>query len=165
MEHEPREPDLSVDGARRAAAEDRLGDWVREFLASPGSDNAVLGEALSDPPRVWVGPVEVPLERLHRLAGPPGAPVVEEVDEQFWRDDVQELADKVEDGHGPPPVVASFRDDHLRLEDGNHRVEALRRAGHRRAWTVIAFDDRPTCDRFLADLDAGRAESDGRSGS
>ena len=42
----------------------------------------------------------------------------------------------------------------LVLEDGNHRVEALRRAGEERAWTVIAFPDDATRDRFIE-----RAES------
>src|SRR5699024_4954417 len=68
--------------------------------------------------------------------GPPGDTVLEVVDEEFWRDDVEDLADKVGGGHEPAPVVASFRGDHLRLEDGNRRVEALRRAGNDQAWTV-----------------------------
>ena len=36
----------SLDAARIAAARDELGAWVAEFLASPGSDNAALGEEL-----------------------------------------------------------------------------------------------------------------------
>lgn len=135
--------------ARAAAADDRLGEWTRDFLASPGSDNAPLGEILSDPPRSWLGPVKVPLDQLVRLAGPEGHPVLEEVDEGYWRDDVQELADDIDDGETVAPVVATFRDDRLHLEDGNHRVEALRRAGVEWAWTVIAFDDDTTRDRFV----------------
>ena len=46
-------------------------------------------------------------------------------------------------------MVASYRDGDLVLEDGNHRVEALRRAGEERAWAVIAFDDDATRDRFV----------------
>lgn len=152
MEHEPSDETFTVETARRAARDDELGDWVRRFLASPGSDNAVLGEQLSDPPRVWVGPVEVPIDRLHRLAGPPGSPAIEEVPEGFWRDDVQDLAEKVDDGLEPAPVIATFKGDHLMLEDGNHRVEALRRAGCDRAWTIIAFADQDIRDRFLDDL-------------
>jgi hypothetical protein len=36
----------------------------------------------------------------------------------------------------------------LVLEDGNHRVEALRRAGSNQAWAVIGFVDPEERDRF-----------------
>ncbi|HEX7131496.1 MAG TPA: histidine phosphatase family protein [Iamia sp.] len=142
--------DFSTASARQAAACDDLGDWVRAFLASPGSDNAELAAQLSDSPRCWIGPVEVPLDQLHRLAGPPDHPVLEPVADHEWRDDVEDLADEVVDGHEPPPVVATFSDDRLVLEDGNHRVEALRRAGVDEAWTVIGFEDADARDRFIA---------------
>ena len=141
---------FSTTSARQAAARDELDDWVRAFLASPGSDNAVLAEQLTDSPRWWIGPVAVPLDQLHRLAGPPDHPVMEPVADHEWRDDVDDLADEVEDGHEPPPVVATFSDDRLVLEDGNHRVEALRRAGVEEAWTVIGFDDAKARDDFIA---------------
>ncbi len=66
---------------------------------------------------------------------------------------MQDLADKVDDGHQPAPVIATFRNDELVLEDGNHRVEALRRAGVERAWTVVAFDDDATRDAFVSRVD------------
>ena len=140
---------FTIDTAREAAARDELGAWVARFLASPGSDNAALGELLTDPPRSWLGPVLVPLDQLNRLAGPPGHPVLEEVEEHEWRDDVQELAEEIDDHTSVAPVVASYEDGQLKLEDGNHRVEALRRAGETEAWTVVAFDDDATRDRFI----------------
>lgn len=148
------EAEYTIESARRAAAEDRLAEWVRDFLASPGSDNAALGDALTDPPRAWLGPVEIPLDQLHRLAGPRGHPVVQAVAEEDWRDDVDELAEAIDDGDEAAPVIASYVDGDLMLEDGNHRVEALRRAGEPRAWVVIAFDDEATRDRFVARAEA-----------
>lgn len=144
--------EYSVQAARKAAERDELGDWVARFLASPGSDNAPLAEKLAEPPRWWLGPVLVPTNRLERLAGPPDAPVLCPVDEDFWRDDVDDLADRIddrEDGWEPPPVIVSHRDGHLALEDGNHRVEGLRRAGRDHAWAVIAFDGPDERDRFV----------------
>jgi hypothetical protein len=138
----------SVASARAAAERDGLDDWVRAFLASPGSDNADLADQLGDQTRWWTGPLEVPLDRLNRLAGPPGAPVMEEVDEDEWRDDVDDLARKIEAGFEPPPVIAVYRNDQLVLEDGNHRVEALRRAGRTEAWSVIGFEDGAARDAF-----------------
>lgn len=140
----------TVDGARRAAENDDLNDWVAGFLSSPGSDNAVLGQALTTPPRAWLGPVQLPIDQLHRLAGPPGAPVLETVSDDEWRDDVDDLAELVDDGLEPPPVIVTWSDGQLVLEDGNHRVEALRRAGHDQAWAVVGFDRAEERDRFIA---------------
>jgi hypothetical protein len=146
----PSDEEFTTESARAAAAADRLGEWVSDFLCSPGSDNAALAGLLSDPPRWWIGPVQVALDDLHRLAGPAGAPVLEEVDDDEWRDDVDDLSERIEAGHEPPPVIASFRDDQLVLEDGNHRVEALRRSGAEQAWTIIGFDSAIARDRYLA---------------
>lgn len=151
---DPRDPstddDLTVEGARAAAEHDDLNGWVHRFLASPGSDNAELGQALTDPPRAWLGPVLVGSDELHRLAGAPGEPVLVPVDEDEWRDDVEDLARRIDGGFEPAPVIATHQGDHLRLEDGNHRLEALRRAGREQAWTVIGFANEAARARFEA---------------
>jgi hypothetical protein len=141
----------SVQAAREAADRDELNAWVARFLASPGSDNAELAHALTEPPRAWLGPVEVPTDQLHRLAGPPDAPVLCPVDEDFWRDDVDDMAEAIEDDDWePPPVIVTHRDGKLMLEDGNHRVEGTRRAGQDSVWAIIAFDDPADRDTFVA---------------
>jgi hypothetical protein len=137
-----------VDSAREAAIRDELSDWVARFLSSPGSDNAALAEILSDPPRYWLGPVQLPLDQLHRLAGPPGEPVLCPMDEDDWGDNVDEMEALVEDGWDPPPVIVTHRDGQLVLEDGNHRVESLRRAGNRLAWAVVGFEEPAERERF-----------------
>ena len=78
--------EYSVEAAREAAELGELDAWVARFLASPGSDNAALADRLSEPPRWWLGPVLVPVDQLYRLAGPPDAPVLCPVDEDYWRD-------------------------------------------------------------------------------
>lgn len=142
------EPAFSVAAAHRAAERDELGEWVARFLASPGSDNAELGEQLARAERWWLGPIRVPIDHLHRLAGPAGDPVLVAVDEDEWRDDVEELAEQVDDEGELPPVVVSHRAGQLVLEDGNHRVEALRRAGRPLAWAVVAFEDPAEREHF-----------------
>ncbi len=152
---------FTVDSARDAAERDVLGAWVERFLASPGSDNPMLAHGLSHPPRTWIGPVRLRLDQLHRLAGPPDHPVLCPVDEDDWRDDVEDLGEKVEEGWEPPPMVVTFRDDQLVLEDGNHRAEGLRRAGEEEAWAVVSFESPEERDRFLtrgAQV-AGRSEA------
>jgi hypothetical protein len=138
----------SLDGARAAAERDELGEWVADFLASPGSDNGPLAAGLTDRPRWWLGPVLIPLDQLNRLAGPPGDPVLVPVDEDYWRDDVDDLEQKVRDGWEPPPVIATYRDGQLFLEDGNHRVEGVRRSGSDETWVVIGFDSPDDRARF-----------------
>ncbi|MGK2948365.1 MAG: hypothetical protein ACSLFP_07310 [Acidimicrobiales bacterium] len=143
---------FTVEAARHAAERDELGPWVARFLASPGSDNAPLAHTLNDPPRSWFGPVELRLDQLHRLAGPADHPVLCAVDDDAWRDDVDDLEQKVEDGWEPPPMVVTYRDGQLVLEDGNHRVEGMRRAGADRAWSVISFEDDAQRDDFARQI-------------
>lgn len=147
----PQEHDYSVTSAREAEARGDLEQWVADFLASPGSDNEPLGAQLTEEQsKWWLGPVLVPVARLHRLAGPAEHPVLCAVDEDYWRDDVDDLEDKVRDGWEPPPVIATFDDGRLVLEDGNHRVEGVRRTGADEVWAVIGFDDEAERDRFAA---------------
>jgi len=139
----------SVSSAQAAARADRLDEWVAAFLASPGSDNAPLAEKLADPPRLWIGPMRLPIDRLNRLAGPPDAPVLCPVDDDYWRDDVSEMAEQIdEDGWEPPPVIVTFQAGQLVLEDGNHRVEGLRRAGEPEAWAIVGFERAEDRDAF-----------------
>jgi hypothetical protein len=142
--------EYSVEGAREAAERGELDAWVARFLASPGSDNAPLAARLSERPCWWLGPVQVPVDQLQRLAGPPDAPVLCPVDDDYWRDDVEDMAERIEDRWEPPPVIVSHRDGRLVLEDGNHRVEGLRRARKDHAWAVIAFEDPGERDGFAA---------------
>lgn len=144
------DPEFSVESARKAAGQDRLRDWVARFLASPGSDNPVLAELLPAEFAWWAGPYELPLDMLNRLAGPPGDPVLCPVDEDYWDERVDDMDKLAERGWDPPPVIASYRDDRLVLEDGNHRAEGVRRAGRRVVWGVVGFEEREVRDRFSA---------------
>ena len=142
---------FSVEAARAAADRDELGPWVAEFLASPGSDNAPLADKLGDRFQLWTGPLRLPISRLHRLAGPPGEPVLCPVDDDYWRDDVEEMAEQIdEEGWTPPPVIVTLQGEQLVLEDGNHRVEGLRRAGEEEAWAIVGFETAEDRDRFEA---------------
>ncbi len=145
---------FSLGSARRAASVGRLGDWVCDFLASPGSDNAELAGSLAFQDKIWLGPVTVDIERLTPMAGPSGGVVVP-VAEEIWEDDVEQMAESLDEGWDPPPVVVSSRGDELFIEDGNHRVETLRRAGERTAWAVISFDSESERDQLARRLDLG----------
>ena len=135
--------------ARRAAADDRLAEWVGEFLASPGSDNAVLAAALAQREHHWHGPVEVPVDDLVRLAGPEDDALVE-IEPDEWEDDVGSMEESIDEGWEPPPLLAEWQRGELLLQDGNHRYEALVRDGADRAWVLVYSDDPAALDDFRA---------------
>ncbi|HWE56713.1 MAG TPA: hypothetical protein VG435_14465 [Acidimicrobiales bacterium] len=146
----------SVAAARLAADRDDLAGWVAGFLASPGSDNAVLAAQLTDELGWWVGPRRLPISELQRLAGPAGHPVLCPVDDDYWDDRVDAMDKMTEEGWQPPPVIVAYRNGVLVLEDGNHRVESVRRAGSGEAWAVIGFETPGDHDRFLTEWPADR---------
>lgn len=149
--------DFSLTSARAAAANGTVALWVGDFLASRGSDNSVLAAALAQREHWWVGPIEVPLGRLERLAGPDD--VLVPIEPAEWEDDVADMEASIEDGWEPPPLLAEHQDGRLLLQDGNHRYEALRREGADAAWVLIYFDDPVARDRFMRearDLRAAR---------
>ena len=141
------DPDFSLSTARDAAAAGTLDTWVSEFLRSPGSDNAELADLLGSARRWWVGPVLLPFDQLHRLAGPPDEPTLARfADEDL--ETVEDMNDSIEDGWEPPPVVVTARGSQLVVEDGNHRIEGMRRAGRTEGWAVVAFDDADGAEQF-----------------
>lgn len=142
--------DFSVSSAREAAARDELGDWVRAFLSSPGSDNAPLAEQLAEQRPYWLGPVRLRFNELHRLAGPPDQPVLERLDDDDL-ETVEGMEESIDDGWEPAPVIVSAKDDQLVLEDGNHRIEGLRRAGRHNYWALVCFEDEASRERFVED--------------
>ena len=127
---------FSVETARDAAASGELGTWVADFLSSDGSDNAELGEQLRADYPMWFGPVRVPFRLMHRLAGPPDQPTLERLTDDDL-ETVEAMEASIDDGWSPPPFVATWQDDHIMLEDGNHRAEGVRRAGDGGYWCVV----------------------------
>ena len=138
--------------AMRAGAEDRLGFWVGELLASPGSDNAELAVAFGSREGWWFGPVRFELDRLTPMAGPDEDEVVVPIDEDEWEGDVGAMVEALEDGWEPPPLLVSHRDGEFHLEDGNHRHETLQRAGETHGWAIVWFASEDERTEFAASL-------------
>ncbi len=143
--------EFSLASAQDAADAGRLAQWVINFLASPGSDNAQLAAAIAFEEAIYLGPVHFELARLTPMAGPEEDEVIVPVTEEDWEADVREMAHSVEDGWQPPPLLVSHRDGKYLLEDGNHRYETLRRSGASHAWAILLFVDAAERDRFLED--------------
>ncbi len=140
--------DLTVDGARRAAERDELREWVAAFLRSSGSDNAALADSLLEEMAYWFGPVKLPFDELNRLAGPPDQPTLAPLPEDGI-ETVENMGDSIEEGWEPPPLVVSYCDDQFNVEDGNHRIETLRRTGAEEYWSIVCCKDAEQRDKFL----------------
>ncbi len=127
----------SVEAAKRAGDDGRLSEWVTTFLTSPGSDNEALAAELAFGHASFIGPVRLALADLRPLAGPDDHDVNIPVPEQEWDDDVDAMDEHLAQGWEPPPLLVSQRDGAYVLEDGNHRHDALRRAGATHTWAVL----------------------------
>jgi hypothetical protein len=137
--------------ARAAASAGETALWVGDFLASRGSDNAVLAAALAQERHWWLGPVRIPLGDLERLSGPEDEVLVHE-EPRHWEGEIDEMRERLEEGWEPPPLLAEYQDGRLLLQDGNHRYEALAREGAPDAWVLIYFGDPDSRDAFARSI-------------
>jgi hypothetical protein len=142
--------DFSLASATDAARRGETAMWVGDFLASRGSDNEILAAALALEEHWWLGPLRLPLADLQRLAGPEDD-VECPIDEDEWEHDLDSMESSLEDGWEPPPLLVEYDASRLLLQDGNHRYEALQRAGATEAWVLIYFADPADRDQFAAD--------------
>ncbi len=141
---------FNLASAREAAERDETALWVGDFLASRGSDNAALAAGLAQQKTWWIGPLEVPLASLTQLAGPEDEDVLIPVEIEEWEEDVEKMEESVEQGWEPPPLLAEYQDGELLLQDGNHRYDALQRAGEDKAWVLVWFTSEAERDGFEA---------------
>lgn len=135
-----RDRPFGLASAVEAASHGKLPEWVGAFLASRGSDNAVLAAALAQRRHHWTGPMLVPLASLERLAGPEDEVLVP-IEPEEWEEDVAAMREAIDEGWEPPPLLAQCVDGRLLLQDGNHRYQALLDEGATEAWVVIWSDD------------------------
>jgi hypothetical protein len=89
------------------------------------------------------------VDDLVRLAGPEDDAEVP-IEPEEWEEDVDAMEESIEQGWEPPPLLVQYRDGELVLHDGNHRYEALVRAGEREAWALVWFDEPEARDSFSA---------------
>jgi hypothetical protein len=124
----------TVEGARKAAAAGQTDEWVHAFLSSGLGANPPMAIGLRKQQRWWIGPTSLPLASLTRICGP--EPEMEyRTSQDAWEAHVTDImAVEPED---LPPVILEYRGPApLRLCDGSHRHEAMRRRG---ASTIVAL--------------------------
>ena len=95
----------SAPGGRAGRAR-RLGG---RLPGQPGERQRGAGRAAHRAETVVAGPVAAADRPAPPVGGPPDAPVIEVVDEDEWRPDVEDAAERIEDGWEPPPVIVSHQ--------------------------------------------------------
>lgn len=115
--------DDSLVSARRAADKGEVGAWLQEFLHGSGANEGLAGILLVFR-RAFVGPVEVPLDKL--LVGGFG-----DYDTADSRAKVEAMCAALQDGWQPPPLILAgdYQATRWHVSDGGHRLQALRRTG------------------------------------
>jgi hypothetical protein len=114
----------------------RLDDWVYSYLSAGPWANTGLREGLRRQRRYWIGPHLLPLDRLERCCGPePGMEFRVSVDS--WQRKVSDIASRLADPMGIPPLIIEWRAGVLSVRDGSHRHAAMTEAGWKACWVII----------------------------
>lgn len=130
---------FSVQSAGDAARAGRLNEWIQSYLRSGTWANAGLADGLQLQQRYWRGPIELSIVDLQRTCGPePTMPFRQPIED--WNLRVQLIAESLGAPKDLPPLIAESLKSQLFIRDGNHRHEALLRAGYDRCWVLIWYN-------------------------
>ena len=142
---------FDVASAENAVNENKLETWLDDYLSVEEWANPGLRDGLKKAQRWWVGPIELPLSMLHRKCGPE-AHMPYRVREDWWEEKITRIAAGITDKRELPPLIAELQGDKLLLADGNHRYEALGRAGFASAWVLVWYNSAEDFTRHSSGL-------------
>ena len=132
-------PDYAPTGAsaRAFGQAGGLEEWLQIFLRNEGR-NVPFADGLLLEPRRYHAPVRMPLSALCRCCGPEPE-MAFRVERAGFERRVEALMSTLRVGEWdmPPLIVQRDADGRLTLNDGNHRLEALRRVGAEAAWVLV----------------------------
>ncbi|MBQ8402198.1 MAG: ParB N-terminal domain-containing protein [Clostridia bacterium] len=129
------------------AAEGRIEEWIHTYLCTDGH-NKPFSDGLKLTERFYIGPIEMPLSLFTRCCGPEES-MQWRVDEDSFNNHVEKLACAVREHADLPPLIVQFTEAGFTLNDGNHRLEAFRRAGVNSYSVIIWGTDPADRERFL----------------
>ena len=110
-------------------------EWLHVFLLGEGR-NLLLSEGLKKKKRYWIAPFEMDLSRLKRIGGwEKGMEYVQE--KESWKKHVGKMKNSLSKGWKPYPLIVEFKKGIFTVRDGSHRMDALKKAGYKKCWTVI----------------------------
>lgn len=127
---------FNVRSANDFALTGRINHWVQSYLRSGSWANVGLADGLQLQQRYWRGPTELSIGDLQRTCGPePTMPFRQPIED--WNRRVQLIVESLDTPQDLPPLIAESLKSQLFIRDGNHRHEALLRAGYDRCWVLI----------------------------
>jgi hypothetical protein len=121
--------------AREAHAAGALAEWSQAFLRGDGGNVGVADPLRERDDDVYVL-AEVQLGDVYAISGP-DADFDWPVPPAEYERKVETMVRSLEEGWDAPPLFVHMHT--MRLVDGNHRREALLRAGHRNYWAVMWY--------------------------
>ncbi|ADL50699.1 ParB/Srx family N-terminal domain-containing protein [Clostridium cellulovorans] len=126
---------FTVEEAISFSKEGKIEEWVHLFLNSVGN-NVPFSEGLKLQKRYWTGPLLISIDKLRRCCGPePGMEYYNPP--EHWEPRIFNLQELIRKGWGMPPLIVQHEGDDFRINDGNHRVEAMTREGIEKCWVII----------------------------
>lgn len=126
---------FNVEEAIKFSKEGRIEDWVHLFLNSVG-DNVPFSEGLKLVKRSWIGPVLMDICKLNRCCGPEET-MEYRIDSEGWEKDISKFQKLIREGWDMPPLIVEQCNGKLKLNDGNHRLEAMVREGVKECWVIL----------------------------
>ena len=126
---------FNLESAQKAAREGRVHEWVQDYLRSGTWVNLGLADGLLLAPRWWLGPFLAPLDSFTRKCGPE-SDMEYIVPSKDWNAHLDTMAASITHLESLPPLIAERRGEKWFIADGNHRHEALRRAGFTSCWAL-----------------------------
>jgi hypothetical protein len=127
---------FTLETAIAAGKTNTLKEWLISYLEGHGN-NQKLADALKENNAIdYSGPIEMELSPMRRIAGS-AKEGLKWVDAD-WENNIQKMVDAIKSGWNPPPLILTdYWDPKYHLTDGNHRCEALMRAGYEKYWTIV----------------------------
>jgi hypothetical protein len=142
------ENEFTVESALLAHKKGELKKWVIELLINEKSYDLV--EIIKNEKTYAIEMLNFPLEKLKKIQGPE-EDLTKRQPPHVWEEKVSELANVLEYGFSPAPLIVTDFWNHFEVADGNHRHEALLRRGIMNYWTIF-FIKHEAGRKYLMDI-------------
>lgn len=137
----------TLKSAVQLGKEDRITDWVFGFLEGVG-ENLALASGLKHQNRFYLGPVNLDLSLLVEPLGVPTY-LTQENDIEWFYEVVERMSLALEEGWDMPPLIVEYTGGRYVVNDGKHRLAALREMGAMEAAAIIWTNSEEEYDEIL----------------
>lgn len=144
----------TLSSAQEWARQGNLEEWVHMYLLTDGH-NQPFSDGLKIVDRIFLGPIEMPLDLFQRCTGPTEEGLKYQIHPEAWEKKVQQLMKVVAGKQDIPPMIVHYlipegeEEGVFELNDGNHRWEACRRMNVEKAFVIVWITDRDEYEQFM----------------